>query len=334
MAGKVPTPRADAPGLCPACEPWLRGPLLVGLSGGRDSVALLRLLAERGCRVAACHVHHGIRGADADADAAFCRELCASLGVPLRVERVDAPRLARERGESLETAARLARRSVMAAEAKGLGAAVALAHHADDQAETVLFRLARGSAGPRGMRPVLEADGVVWLRPLLEWRRAQITAWLETRGFAWREDATNADDGADAPARNRLRHEALPALDRALGRDVTPILNRSARLQQETLDALDEALALLPLADPQGRLYLPALAGRSAAFRRAAVRRYLSRAGVPGLSAAAVGRVEALLDPEARPSRLDLGGGWRAARRHRRLELTRAGAPVAVRWTD
>jgi tRNA(Ile)-lysidine synthase TilS/MesJ len=117
---------------------------------------------------------------------------------------------------------------------------VALAHHADDQAETVLFRLARGAAGLRGMQPVHVAAGITWVRPLLGLRRAEITAWLQQIGQPWRDDATN-----DVPdvARNALRLEVLPALNKALGRDVTPILGRSARLQAETLDALAEISA-------------------------------------------------------------------------------------------
>ncbi len=318
--------------LHPACAAWLHRPLLVGLSGGRDSVALLHALHEAGTPLAACHLHHGIRGAEADEDAAFCAELCTHLGIPLQCERADVPALAGEWGLSLETAARRARRAALCAAATHLRCdAIALAHHADDQAETVLFRLARGSAGPRGMQPVLEAEGITWLRPLLNCPRRLLTDWLTARGLTWREDSSNAV--ADV-ARNRLRLEVMPALERALGRDVAPLLNRSARLQAETADALDTALALLPLTDPQGRLYLPALAGQPEAFVNAALHRYLKRAGVPDLGEAEVRATAAILAPDAPAARVNLCGGWQAARQHRRLVLLKGGEPAAVAWKD
>ncbi len=328
----APSARPEgSPALHPDCAAWLGVPLLVGLSGGRDSVALLHLLAQRGCFLHACHVHHGIRGEAADADAAFCRELCAALGIALHVVELDVPALAAERGESLELAARHARRAALAEEAARVGAAaIALAHHADDQAETALFRLARGAAGPRAMQPVFHAQGVAWLRPLLACRRAELTAWLTAQHLRWRDDASNAD--AACCTRNALRHEVLPALSRALGRDVVPILNRSARVQEESAAALDEALGLLPLTDPQGRLFLPALAERSGSFVRAALHRYLSLAGVPGIDEAMLQRVEAILPALAPCARLSLPQAWEACRRHRRLELLHRGELQSVLW--
>ncbi len=296
--------------------PYLQQPLVVGLSGGRDSVALLCMLVARGCAVRACHVHHGIRGADADADAAFCAQLCASLGVELHTEYVDIPRLAQERGESLETAARLERRRIMQQMAVPAGAAIALAHHADDQAETILFRLGRGSAGLRGMQPVHRAEEVVWLRPLLGCTRMQITDYLRSLDQPWRDDATNAVPDV---ARNKLRLEVLPALNRALERDVIPIINRSARLQAETLEALDVALGQIRLTDPQGRLYLPALVDKPAAYRKAVIRHYLQQCGVPGVSERMVVQIDEMLPAASSRCRLDLPGGFRALRRQKRL---------------
>lgn len=301
----------------PACLPHLHGAVLVGLSGGRDSVALLHVLLQQGCCVHACHVHHGIRGAAADADAEFCRTLCERLKVPFEQHRINVPALAETRRVSLETAARSARRELLAAAAARCGTnCVALAHHADDQAETVLFRLARGAAGYRGMQPIHAAQGILWLRPLLEYTRSDITHYLEAMGESWVEDATNAV--ADV-ARNRIRLEVLPALNRALERDVAPILNRSAAQQADTLAALAEALDLLSLTDPQGRLYLPALADRSPAFRRAVLHHYLTRAGVPGLTHAHICAVDAILPPDSPGHSVNLPGGYRAVRRQKRL---------------
>lgn len=298
---------------------YLTRPIVVGLSGGRDSVALLHLLAEQRCELTAVHVHHGIRGAEADGDADFCRALCAQLHIPYEEQRINAPALAAESGESLETASRLARRAIMKKAAVRHGAAIALAHHADDQAETVLFRLARGAAGPRGMDAVTRAEGCIWLRPLLECTRSQLTHWLTERGLSWRDDSTNAVPDV---TRNRLRLEVLPALSRAMGRDVVPIINRSARLQSETLQALDFALAALPSEDPQGRLYLPFVLSQPLPLRKAIIRRYLLQHGVPEVDEAMVVAIDSMLPADATPSRRCLPGGFMAIRRQKRLILS------------
>ncbi len=300
-------------------------PVVVGLSGGRDSVALLLLLLEHDVAVSACHVHHGIRGSAADADVQFCRELCAVQRVPLKVYRVDVPALAAQRRESLETTARQERRRILAAHARRVGfSAVALAHHAEDQAETVLFNLARGSAGLRGMLPKRVDEGITWLRPMLRVRREEISAFLRSRGQDWCEDATNADP--TAAARNAIRLQVLPALQAALGRDVVPSLLRGARLQGEVQDALSTALEALPLLDPQGRLYLPFLADKPVAFCKAVVQHFLKRGGVPDISEACVCNVCELLSPQAPTHTCNLPGGFRAHRAHKRLSLRRPGA--------
>lgn len=315
--------RTDTPAPHPPeadCLPHLQQPVVLGLSGGRDSVALLHLLVQQGCSVHALHVHHGIRGAEADADAAFCARLCEELDVPFELQRVDVPELAQEQGVSLETAGRHARRWLLAAAARRCkGCTVALAHHADDQAETVLFRLARGAAGLRGMQPVHVASGITWLRPMLSWRRADITAWLQQMGQRWRDDATNAVPDV---ARNALRLEALPALNKALGRDVTPILGRSARLHAETIDALEAALEVLPSRDPQGRLYLPFVWEQPLALQKAIVRHYLQQNAVSDISEEMVLAIVDILPAEAAASRVNLPGDRQAVRRERRLSIT------------
>ncbi|MBR5886837.1 MAG: tRNA lysidine(34) synthetase TilS [Akkermansia sp.] len=298
---------------------YLSRPIVVGLSGGRDSVALLHLLAEKGCELHAVHVHHGIRGEEADGDADFCRELCSRIGISCELHHIDAPALAAESGQSLETAARLARRAILKSAANRYNAAIALAHHADDQAETVLFRLARGAAGPRGMEPISQAEGHIWLRPLLNCTRAQLTHWLTERELHWRDDSTNSIPDV---TRNRLRLEVLPALNRAMGRDVVPILNRSARLQSETLLALDFALAALPTHDPQGRLYLPFVLAQPLPLRKAILHRYLLQQGVPQVDEAMVLAIDAMLPADAPVARRCLPGGFIAIRRQKRLLIS------------
>lgn len=180
----------------------------VGYSGGLDSTVLLDVLAglrERsGWRLEALHVHHGL-SANADHWARSCEAFAASLGIPIRVLRV---RVDPADPAGLEGAARRARREALAASG---ASAIALAHHRDDQAETVLLQALRGTGlkGLAGMGAAHESQGVRWLRPLLGESRASIAAYAQSRSLAWVEDESNASTAID---RNYLRHEALPAL--------------------------------------------------------------------------------------------------------------------------
>lgn len=181
--------------------------LCVGLSGGRDSVVLLHLLAALGLgeRLTALHVHHGL-SPRAAAWADFCRDLCFRLGVPLQVEHVA---VHRNSGLGLEAAARQAR---YAAFARCGAACLLLAHHQGDQAETMLFNLLRGAgvAGAAGMPVERRQGGLRLLRPLLAVPRQTIEACAAEAGLAWVEDESNADVGF---SRNFLRHEVVPVLE-------------------------------------------------------------------------------------------------------------------------
>lgn len=196
-------------------KPGMR--IAVGLSGGADSVALLRvvhgLAAELGLVVHAAHLHHGLRGDEADGDLEFCRALAAGLAVEFHEARVDTASEAKSKSESIEEAARRLRyawfRELMA---KGELDAVATAHSLDDQAETVLGKFLRGAwtEGLSGIHPVLEfAEGRI-VRPLLGTRRAEIDAYLNELSQEWREDSSNRDL---VHTRNRIRYELLPALE-------------------------------------------------------------------------------------------------------------------------
>jgi tRNA(Ile)-lysidine synthase len=189
----------------------------VAVSGGADSVGLLRVLVETapeiGLVLAVAHVHHGIRGAEADADARFVEELAQRLGLPFHLSSVDTPAVAREKKQTLEEAARSLRyawfRELMA---EGKVDVVVTAHTLDDQAETVLHRLLRGAwtEGLGGIHPVVECSQGTIVRPFLETRREEIRAWLRETGQAWREDASNEDT---AHTRNRIRRELMPQLE-------------------------------------------------------------------------------------------------------------------------
>ncbi len=288
--------------------------VVLGLSGGRDSVALLRLLKEQNCSIEARHIHHGIRDTAADEDAAYCRQLCEQWDIPYGEVRFDIPRLAREQGKSLEHAARDERRRYLIEEARQQDAPLLLAHHADDQAESVLFNLCRGAAGLRGMKARMTWQGILCLRPILHWRRKDITAYLQAAGITWRDDDSNS---SCEPTRNALRHQALPLLADIMGRDIIPIINRSAELQQQSNTALDEALALLPSRDPQGRLYLPYLRDLSDALVSAILHQYLKEQGVSELSDSVV--KEALQLVRGQGHVMNIAQGWRIRRREQRL---------------
>jgi tRNA(Ile)-lysidine synthase len=196
-------------------RPGLR--LAVGLSGGADSVALLRALAERsgelGLMLHAAHLHHGLRGEEADGDLAFARALAGQLGLPFLEARVDAGTTAKENAETIEEAARRLRygwfRKLMAS---GEVEAVATAHTRDDQAETVLAKFLRGAwtEGLSGIHPVIEFPEGRILRPLLSTTRAEVEAYLGALGQGWREDSSNRHLTF---TRNRIRHELLPLLE-------------------------------------------------------------------------------------------------------------------------
>lgn len=183
--------------------------IVAGVSGGADSVCLLELLCELreewGLALSVLHVHHGIRGTEADRDAAFVEELAAVRGLPFRLVRVNVPEEAVRRGMSEEEAGRLLRYQALEAyRQETLADRIAVAHHQGDQAETVLFRLFRGS-GPRGLSGIPPRRGAV-IRPLLFADRAQIEKYLREKGMIWCEDGTNQET---AYTRNRIRHRIL-----------------------------------------------------------------------------------------------------------------------------
>jgi tRNA(Ile)-lysidine synthase len=214
----------------------------VALSGGADSVALLFALreiaeAEGFVIVGAAHLNHQLRGADADADAEFCRDLTAALQMPSDIERVDVAMLASETGTSLEHAAHNARYAFFDRAAARLGAtAIAVAHTKEDQAETFLLRLLRG-AGPRGLSGIHPRAGIV-VRPLIETSRSCVREFLRAADITFREDATNADV---AIPRNRIRHELLPLLDARFSPGIVDVLDRAAAIAREDADYLEAA---------------------------------------------------------------------------------------------
>lgn len=293
--------RVRADGLVAAGEP-----LVVLLSGGRDSVCMadVAVRAAGAGAVTALHVNYGLRD-DSDADEGYCAELCAALGAELRVERPRRP----EGAGNLQAWARDRRYAAAAALAEPAGAAIATGHTADDQVETILYRLASSPSRRAllGMRP---RDGRL-VRPLLGFTRAQTTAYCEHRGLAWREDASNADP---AYARNRIRHGLLPELARIHPAAAQNVLRTAALLRDEAevLDALVDAEVDGSSGTARGTIALERLGELSPALRRLVLQRLADgAAGRPVPGAARFAEQVAGLRRTG-TARLDLGGGVRA----------------------
>ena len=268
----------------------LSGPLVVLLSGGRDSVCLLDLAVRQAGPVTALHVNYGLRPS-ADEDEAFCRSLCERLGVPLVVHRPGPPV-----GNLQEWA-----REVRYAAAARLGPVVATGHTATDQVETVLYRLA-ASPGRRALLGIRERPGVI--RPLLGCTHEETAAHCRERGLAWREDPSNA---TDAYARNRVRNELLPAL-RSIHPAAEANILRTLEILRDEAEVLDslidtdpsvERIAALPPA--LRRLTVQAIAGRPPVASRADEILALGKRGGTAT--------------------LDLGGGLRAVVEYGRLRF-------------
>ena len=292
----------------------------LAVSGGSDSVALLRLLLPL-CRAAGVapvvlHVDHGLRGAASAADARFVARLAKRLGLECRVAGLPGPGKPSDpvtsrpspASQSLEMAARAARQQFFREAKKQCGLdAIATGHTADDVAETLLLRLARGSgaAGLSGLRPVHAVAGVKYVRPLLECSHAELRAWLRRKRQGWREDASNRDE---AIPRNRLRHAVLPWLERHWSPSIRGMLVQSASILRDE-DALLEDLARqeLRIALPSGGSGLELSDRFSAlplALQRRMIRQWLIEAGHP--EAAGWRDVEGVL------ARLRIGAAWQA----------------------
>lgn len=293
--------------------------VLVALSGGADSVALLHLLREAapqlGLSLHAAHVHHHLRGEEADADAAWCVQLCSALGIGLRVLHVDHPDP--PRGTSPEAWWRRERYRLLRLEAwAGHCAAVLTAHTLDDQAETVLLKLLAG-AGPRGVAGI-RRRGHLAARPLLNFRRAELRSFLAARGLHWREDATNRD--TQRP-RAWVRCHLLPLLEAHFPRVSEHLASLAEALARDE-EMLGELLAQRAHYPPVGgAVDISPLRQLPAALlvrwtlqlaSRLPLREPPSRVQLALVSAMIHG---------GQPAAVDLGGRWVLRRQGKRLHL-------------
>jgi tRNA(Ile)-lysidine synthase len=337
--------------------------ICAAVSGGADSVGLLRLLhaantlprESLGVGLSAVHIHHGLRGEEADADQAFVVDLCKRLEVPLHLRAVSVPEHAATTGETIEEAARTLRYRVFhELLANGAADAVLTAHTRDDQAETVLMKLLRGAwtEGLSGIHPVVTVPIPIAgrtgriLRPLLAVQRTQIEGYLRALGQDWRTDSSNADP---AYTRNRMRHTVLPllreenpALDQTLANLAELAREEEARWQTEVTRLLPQLL--LPGKPVRGggravstavgeqalSIELDRLRGLDPALRRRVLRAAARQLGAR-LSFEETARLLALAGFGTHPTvtprsgaKLELAQGLRAERSLRELRLSRA----------
>lgn len=318
-------------------EQRLFGPddtLIVALSGGADSTALLDVLTRLpGYRLnlIAAHLNHCLRGEESDKDEEFCRQLTAGYPIPFLSSRVDVRKMAQSGGLSLEDAGRRARSNFLCQLRETHGAAaVALAHHADDQAETVLMRLIRGS-GMTGLSGMAYRNSSSFVRPLLNISRADIEQYLRRHALAWREDASNRDTTF---LRNRIRHELLPLLE-TYNPAIRTALSTTASVvggDEELLDELAEQAFCRSCRIERDAVVCDAgeLNELNPALRQRVMRHAFKQltGNLDEMSRCHADALRAMLDSSRQNSRLALPQGITCVREYDRILFRRASATV------
>ena len=280
--------------------------LIVGVSGGRDSVTLLHALVTAGFRhLIVCHLDHGLRGEEGEADAWFASELAAQYQLPFESDRVDVRELADEENLSLEAASRQARYEFYALVARAYWCPrIMLAHHADDQVETLLLNLFRGSGrgGLAGMAPVspheVRGARLEIHRPLLRFWREELVEYAAAHRLSHREDATNQERRF---TRNRLRHDLLPILEEHFGREIKRALWRTATI----MAAEEDYLAAQTPKAAAGPLNVADLKKLPLALQRRLIFSWLQENGASDLSFDDVEQVGGLL-AHVQPAKINL----------------------------
>lgn len=283
--------------------------VVCALSGGTDSVAMLHCLLslreELGIHLSAAHYNHHLRGAESDRDEAFVRTLCQTWNVPLIVSGGDVSSRAEQTGESVEEAARKLRYAFL----ESLDQTIATAHNADDNLETTLLNLLRGTSlrGLCGIPP--KRDKIV--RPVLCLTRMELASYLKENNLPHVEDSTNA---ATDVLRNRLRHEVIPLLRRENPSVSETVLRGSLLLRKD--EAFLEQLAeqTIKSSEQENGWRCSVLLAQPEAIRSRAVRKLLRRVNAPKLTCAHVESVCALLTSEKPSAQVSLPGGWTARR--------------------
>jgi tRNA(Ile)-lysidine synthase len=291
---------------------------LIGVSGGRDSVALLHRLADLGYRhLIVCHLDHQLRGPASRADAQFVKKLAARLKVDCELHRTDVGALARRSKHSIESAGRMARYQFFARVARRRRCrTIFLGHHANDLVETFLINLFRGS-GPTGFvgirqvgRQKVDGLDLEVVRPFLSVWRTEIDAYVKSRRLEFRDDETNKTFGA---LRNRMRQRIIPYIEKQFGRKVRASIWRAAAIAADEADWLS---GLLDSKKTTGReLEVKELREQPRAVQRRTIHRWLQARDIADLNFETIERVRALLDPDAREAKTNLPHDRHARRR-------------------
>ncbi len=315
-----------------------RGPAVVGVSGGVDSIVLLHLLVQADPRrLVVAHLDHGLRGRSAQADARFVRRTAEKLGLPCVCGSASVKELARVRGDGIEEAGRTARRDFFGTvAARTCSPVLFLGHHADDRVETLLLALLRGT-GSTGLS-ALRADteqmvgrrSMRVVRPLLTVFRAELESAARAAGLVWREDASNR---SRLFRRNAIRHDLLPFLEALTGRDPRRNLLRTA----EILAGEDAFLeALLPGGISPDGLSVAVLRGMPVPLARRFIRRWLLESGLADIGFDDIEAVRGLVT-NGKPAKINLPADWHARRRNGKIFLehpapaiSRAGKAAAI----
>lgn len=288
---------------------------LIGVSGGRDSVALLHWLLASGYRkLVVCHLNHRLRGRSSAADARFVERLAKANGLTFETASVAVRKLAAENKQSIEAAARAARYAFFAEVARRRRCrTIFLGHHADDLVETYLINLFRGAGlqGQRAIRGVSRQQigdvELTVLRPFLAVSRAEIDEYISTHRLRFREDASN--EQLDA-LRNRVRHRIIPMLEKEFGRDIRKTVRRAASIASE-----EDALLNEMLPEISTRLSVQRLRVLPVALQRRTVTRWLRAHAVADVGFDLVEQVRAMLDAASGRAKINLPGNRHVRRR-------------------
>ena len=290
----------------------------IGVSGGRDSIALLNLLIDLGYKnLVVCHLNHQLRGASSRGDARFVERIARNLKLDCEIGSTDVGALAKQSKLSIETAARFARLTFFIEVARRRRCPrIFLAHNADDLVETALLNLFRG-AGPGGMAAMRKISihrigktQLTILRPLLGVWRSEINSYISQRHLEFREDATNA---VLHSSRNKIRHRILPDIEKQFGRDVRKTIWRAAQIWSEEEALLDSLVSLETIS--AANLAVAALRKMPVALQRRAILRWLRARKVADVSFAIVENVRSLVEPGAKIAKVNLPRDQHARRR-------------------
>jgi tRNA(Ile)-lysidine synthase len=282
---------------------------LIGVSGGRDSIALLHLLVDLGYnKLVVCHLNHQLRGLESRRDARFVEKIARDLQFDSEIGSTDVGALAKQSKLSIETAARFARFAFFIEAARRRRCSrIFLAHHADDLVETALLNLFRG-ASPGGMAAMRKISvhhigktRLTILRPLLGVWRSEINSYIGERHLEFREDATNA---VLHSSRNKIRHRILPDIENQFGRDVRKTIWRAAQIWSEEEAVLDSLVS--SQMTPGTHLAVAELGKMPVALQRRAILRWLRAREVTEISFDIVERVRSLIEPGTKAAKVNL----------------------------